>query len=150
MLSVERGLLGAGRPRPRPGRPTQIPAASRFDPVAIVAVAVLAGLGLANLAALGDRSVVRHQLAVDAAGVALFLVLLRWRSEGLRWLGWGCYVLSLLLLMAVDVLGSTVNGARRWLDVGLLHHAALRAAKLGLLLVLAQVLGSDRPGHAGW
>ena len=144
MLSVERGLLGGGRPGPRPGRPTQIPAASRFDPVAIVAVAVLAGLGLANLAALGDRSVVRHQLVVDAAGVALFLVLLRWRSEGLRWLGWGCYVLSLLLLMAVDVLGSTVNGARRWLDVGSFTMQPSELAKLGLLLVLAQVLGSDR------
>ena len=109
-----------------------------------MAVAVLAGLGLANLAALGDRSVVRHQLVVDAAGVALFLVLLRWRSEGLRWLGWGCYVLSLLLLMAVDVLGSTVNGARRWLDVGSFTMQPSELAKLGLLLVLAQVLGSDR------
>ena len=144
MLSIERGPLGAGRPGPRPGRPTQVPDAPRFDPPAIVAVAVLAGLGLANLAALGDRSVVSHQLAVDAAGVALFLVLLRWRSEGLRWLGWGCYVTSVLLLMAVDVLGSSVNGARRWLDVGSFTMQPSELAKLGLLLVLAQVLGSDR------
>jgi cell division protein FtsI/penicillin-binding protein 2/cell division protein FtsW (lipid II flippase) len=149
MLSVERGLLGAGRHGPRPGRPTQVPSAARFDPVAIAAVAVLAGLGLANLAALGDRSVVRHQLAVDVAGVALFLVLLRWRSEGLRWLGWGCYLGSLLLLMAVDVLGSTVNGARRWLDVGSFTMQPSELAKLGLVLVLGQVLGSDRswPGR---
>lgn len=143
MLSIERGTPGAGRPGPRPGRPTQVPPAPRFDPLAIAAVALLAGLGLANLAALGDRSVVRHQLAVDAAGVALFLVLLRWRSVGLRWLGWGCYVTSVLLLMAVDVLGSSVNGARRWLDVGSFTMQPSELAKLGLLLVLAQVLGSD-------
>ncbi|QWZ09998.1 FtsW/RodA/SpoVE family cell cycle protein [Nocardioides panacis] len=108
-------------------------------------MAVLVGLGLANLAALGDRAMVQHQLVVDAAGVALFLVLLRWRSDGLRWLGWACYVVSLVLLMTVDVLGSTVNGARRWLDVGSFTMQPSELAKLGLLLVLAQVLGSDRP-----
>ncbi|MGZ4493280.1 MAG: FtsW/RodA/SpoVE family cell cycle protein [Nocardioides sp.] len=108
------------------------------------AVAILAGLGLANLAALGDTSVIRHQLVVDALGVVLFVVLLRWRSDGLRWLGWGCYVVSVLLLMAVDAGGSTVNGARRWLDVGSFTMQPSELAKLGLLLVLAQVLGSDR------
>ncbi len=105
---------------------------------------ILAGLGLANLAALGDRSVAQHQLVVDAAGVALFVVLLRWRSDGLRWLGWGCYVVSLLLLLAVDVHGLTVNGARRWLAFGSFTMQPSELAKLGLLLVLAQVLGSDR------
>ena len=144
MLSVERGPLGAHRSGPRPGRPVQLPAAPLFDPLALGAVAILAGLGLANLAALGDRSVTQHQLVVDAAGVALFVVLLRWRSDGLRWLGWGCYVVSLLLLMAVDVGGSTVNGARRWLAFGSFTMQPSELAKLGLLLVLAQVLGSDR------
>src|SRR4051794_37976115 len=144
MLSVERGPLGANRSRPRLERPVQLPAAALLDPLAVGAVAVLAGLGLLNLAALGDQSVLRHQLVVDAAGVALFVVLRRWRTDGLRWLGWGCYVLSVLLLLAVDVLGSTVNGARRWLDFGSFTMQPSELAKLGLLLVLAQVLGSDR------
>ena len=144
MLSVERGPVGPGRPGPRPGRPAQVPVAALLDPFAIAAVAVLAGLGLANLAALGDRTVVQHQLAVDAAGVVVFAVLLRWRSQGLKWLGWGCYVLSLVLLLAVDLLGSTVNGARRWLDLGSFTMQPSELAKLGLVLVLAQVLGSDR------
>ena len=144
MLSVERGPLGARRSGPQPGRPVQVPDAPLLDPLALGAVAILAGLGLANLAALGDRSVTQHQLVVDAAGVALFVVLLRWRSDGLRWLGWGCYVVSLLLLMAVDVGGSTVNGARRWLAFGSFTMQPSELAKLGLLLVLAQVLGSDR------
>ena len=144
MLSVERGLLGAHRYRPRLGRPAQLPAAALFDPLAVGALALLAGLGLANLVALGDRSVVQHQLVVDTAGVALFVVLLRWRTDGLRWLGWGCYVASVLLLMVVDVRGSTVNGARRWIDFGSFTMQPSELAKLGLLLVLAQVLGSDR------
>ena len=109
MLSVERGSRGAHRPGPQQGRPAQVPVARLLDPLALGAVATLAGLGLANLAALGDRSVTQHQLVVDAAGVALFVTLLRWRSDGLRWVGWGCYLLSLLLLMAVG--GSAADWA---------------------------------------
>src|SRR4051812_50156454 len=129
MLSVERGPLGANRSRPRPERAVRLPAAGLLDPLAVGAVAVLAGLGVLNLAALGDQSVLRHPVVVDAAGVALFVVLRRWRSDGLRWLGWGCYVLSVLLLLAVGVLGSTVNGAPRWLDFGSLPLQPSRLAK---------------------
>ena len=77
--------------------------------------------------------------------MALFLVLRRWRTDGLRWLGWGCYLVSLLLLAAVDLGGSTVNGARRWLALGSFTMQPSELAKLGLVLVLAQVLGTDRP-----
>ena len=145
MLSVERGLLSGRRSRPGPGRPVQLPVAALLDPLAIGAVAILAGLGLANLSTLGDSSVIRHQLVVDIAGVVLFAVLLRWRIDGLRWLGWGCYTLSVLLLMAVDLGGMTVRGARRWIAFGSVTMQPSELAKLGLLLVLAQVLGSDKP-----
>lgn len=144
MLSVERGLLSAYRPRVRPGRPVQLPAAPLLDPLAVGAMAIVTVLGLANLAALGDQVVMRHQLVVDAAGVVLFLVLRRWRTDGLRWLGWGCYATSVLMLVAVDLGGSTVNGARRWLALGSFTMQPSEVAKLGLVLVLAQVLGSNR------
>lgn len=144
MLSVERGLLGGRRSRPGPGPPAQLPVAALLDPLAVGAVAVLVGLGLANLAALGDRSAVRHQLVVVVGGVVLFAVLRRWRTEGLRCLGWGCYLLSVVLLVAVDVGGMTVRGAQRWIALGPLSMQPSELAKLGLLLVLAQVLGSDR------
>lgn len=144
MLSVERGLLGAHRTRPKTSRPAQLPVAALIDPLAVGAMAVLAGLGLANLAALGDESLIQHQLVVDVAGVLLFLLLSRWRTDGLRWLGWSCYLVSLVLLAAVDLGGSTVNGARRWLAFGSFTMQPSELAKLGLVLVLAQVLGSDR------
>jgi cell division protein FtsI/penicillin-binding protein 2/cell division protein FtsW (lipid II flippase) len=143
MLSIERGLLGAHRTRPTPGRPVQLPAARLVDPLAIGALAIVTGLGLSNLAALGDQTVLQHQLLIDVAGVAIFLVLLRWRTSGLRWLGWGAYVVSVLLLIAVDVGGLTVNGARRWLAFGSFTLQPSELAKVGLVLVLAQVLGSN-------
>lgn len=145
MLSVERGLLAGRRSRPGPGRPAQLPDAALLDPLAVGAVAILAGLGLANLAAVGDHSGFRHQLAVDVGGVLLFAVLRRWRTDGLRWLGWGCYAVSVLLLLVVDLGGSTVRGAQRWIAVGSFTMQPSELAKLGLFLVLAQVLGSDRP-----
>src|SRR6478672_8394279 len=143
MLSIERGLLGAHRTGSNPGRPVQLPTAGLLDPLAIGAVLVLAGLGLANLTALGDRSVMQHQLYLDAAGVVLLILLLRWRTAGLRWLAWVSYVTSLLLLVAVDVGGLTVNGARRWLTLGSFTVQPSELAKIGLVLVLAQVLGSN-------
>jgi cell division protein FtsI/penicillin-binding protein 2/cell division protein FtsW (lipid II flippase) len=144
MLIVERGLLGAHRNRPRTSRPVQLPQATLVDPLAVGAMALLAGLGLANLAAIGDHSLVRHQLVVGAGGVALFLLLRRWRTDGLRWLGWSCYLVSLVLLTAVDLGGSTVNGARRWLAFGSFTMQPSELAKLGLILMLAHVLGTDR------
>lgn len=144
MISIERGLRAGRRSRPGPWRPIQLPVAALLDPLAVGAIAILAGLGLANLAALGDASAARRQLVIIGAGVVLFAVLRRWRTEGLRWLGWGCYLLSVLLLVAVDISGTTVRGAQRWIELGSFSMQPSELAKLGLLLVLAQVLGSDR------
>lgn len=144
MLSVERGLLGGRRSRPEPGRPALLPVAPLLDPLAVGAVALLVAFGLANLAALGDAGAVRHQLVVVGGGVVLFVVLRRWPAAGLRWLGWGCYVLSLLLLVAVDVGGMSVRGAQRWIALGFFTMQPSELAKLGLVLALALVLGGDR------
>jgi cell division protein FtsI/penicillin-binding protein 2/cell division protein FtsW (lipid II flippase) len=121
-----------------------VPVVALLDPVAVGAIALLAVLGLANLAALGDQSAMRHQLVIELGGVMVFAVLGRWHTAGLRWLGWGCYVLSVLLLVTVDVSGTTVRGAQRWIALGPFSMQPSELAKLGLLLVLAQVLGGDR------
>lgn len=144
MLSVERGLLRAGRRASRLGLPVRLPTASVLDPLAVIALVTLIGLGLANLAAVGDISVLQHQLVVDLAGIVFFVVLRQWNADGLRWLGWGCYAASLLLLGSVGLAGSAANGARRWLTFGSFTMQPSEVAKLGLILVLAQVLGSDR------
>src|SRR6266536_2762482 len=139
MLSVEWATPRSGcqveRPRPRP------------DLVAIGGLAVLVALGLANLRALGASSLAEHQAAVVAGGIALFCVLRRCRTASLRWLGWGSYGLSVLLLLVVVVAGDLGFGARRWLTVGSFTLQPSELAKVGLLLVLARVLGTDRSWH---
>jgi cell division protein FtsI/penicillin-binding protein 2/cell division protein FtsW (lipid II flippase) len=116
-----------------------------FDVLALVAVLVLAVLGALNLYAVAGWSRATHQLAVVAAGLVLLAAMGRVRVERLALLGWACYGLSVLLLVATLVVGREAHGARRWLDLGVFTVQPSELAKLGLLLVLAHVLGSDRP-----
>ena len=141
MLGLERG--GPARRRPPPTRSAER-ARGRPDVLAMLAMAVLIVGGLLNLHALDGTSLVQHQLVVVAVGVLMFLLLRRFRAASLRWLGWSCYLLSIVLLLAVDVVGVTSYGARRWLDLGSFTLQPSELAKLGLLLVLADVLGSNR------
>jgi len=140
MLTVESGgpfRLGPPTRRIDRGRP-------HLDSAAIACLAVLVGLGLMNLAALGGEALARRQMLVVLGGLVLFVLVHRFRSASLPWLGWFCYGLSVLMLLAVALFGSAEYGARRWLAIGSFTFQPGELAKLGVLLVLAQVLGSER------
>src|SRR5690348_16140442 len=99
MLSVERGGSSRGAwaaAGPFAQRRLSLP---YLDVPALLAVAVLVLLGVANLDALGGRSLAEHQLLAVLAGLVMFVVLRRVRAEQLRRLSWWCYGLSLLLLL---------------------------------------------------
>lgn len=141
MLTVERGRLArprraptlrADRPRPRP------------DVIALAALGTLIALGLLNLHTLGATSLVLHQGVIVAAGACLFFFVQRFRATSLHWLGWACYGLSVLLLVVVVLIGDAAFGARRWLTFGSYTLQPSELAKVGLLLVLAQVLAAER------
>ena len=59
--------------------------------------------------------------------------------------GLGAYGAAVLLLVAVLAMGLSANGATRWIGIGDFSFQPSELAKLGLLLVLAAVLGSQRP-----
>src|SRR5438105_3636921 len=106
---------------------------------------MLVALGALNLyATSGWQSAARH-LAVAAPGLVLLVALRRMRIDRLAGLGWGCYGLSVALLAAVPFVGVATKGARRWIGAGAFSVQPSELAKLGLLLVLAHVLTSDRP-----
>jgi cell division protein FtsI/penicillin-binding protein 2/cell division protein FtsW (lipid II flippase) len=131
-----------GRRRPMDWRP---PSPLEFDPIALLAVAGLVAAGMLNLYAIGEPGLALHQLVAVVAGLGLLLVLRQVSVRSLPLLGRAAYVTALLMLLAVLAVGAHAYGARRWLVVGSIVIQPSELAKLGLLLVLADVLGSGRP-----
>jgi cell division protein FtsI/penicillin-binding protein 2/cell division protein FtsW (lipid II flippase) len=111
-----------------------------LEPLTLAAVVVLAGLGLLNLLALGELDLAGHQLVSVVAGAGLLLLMRRMRIGTLGLLGVASYGVGLLLLLGVAAIGTTANGARRWLLIGTLTLQPSELAKLGLLLLLATIL----------
>src|SRR5262245_31438112 len=59
-------------------------------------------------------------------------------------LAWPFYGGSLLLLVAVLVMGTTAMGARRWLDLGPIHFQPSELAKIATVLLLARLLDDPK------
>ncbi|MGY1590855.1 FtsW/RodA/SpoVE family cell cycle protein [Geodermatophilus sp. SYSU D00708] len=116
-----------------------------FDLLAVVAALVLVGLGLVNLYLVGAPGLAARQALIAAGGVLALAVFWRIRVRYLGVLGWAAYAAAVLLLVGVLTVGLSANGATRWIAIGSLTFQPSELAKLGLLLVLAAVLGSGRP-----
>src|SRR3954454_2447668 len=142
MLRVENG---GPRPDQPPRRRRSDVANLCFDGLAILGAVVLVALGALNLYAVSGWQSAARQLAVAAPGLVLFVVLRRVRMDRLPALAWACYGTAVVLLAAVPFVGVAAKGARRWIGAGAFSVQPSELAKLGLLLVLAHVLTSDRP-----
>src|SRR3954452_16782820 len=118
---------------------------SAFDLLAVVCALALAGFGLVNLYLIGAPELAARQGMIAAGGLLALAVFWRVRVRYLGILGWATYGASVLLLIGVLVVGLSANGATRWIAIGSFTFQPSQLAKLGLLLVLAAVLGSSRP-----
>lgn len=116
-----------------------------FDVLAVLAALALIGLGLLNLKLIGAPALAARQGLIAAGGMLALAVCWRFRVRYLTVLGWLTYGTAVLLLVAVLRVGQAANGATRWIAVAGFTFQPAELAKLGLLLVLAGVLGSSRP-----
>jgi len=121
-----------------------------LDAAALVAAVALVGLGTANLAAVSGQAAALHQLVAAVFGllvlcVAYAITASSRRPAFLAVLGWLTYGVAVLMMAAVLFVGVRAYGARRWIAVGSFTFQPSDLALLGLLFVLANVLGSDRP-----
>jgi rod shape determining protein RodA len=118
---------------------------SRLPPLAWPLVGALAGVMLLSLAfvyssTLGDPGTTLKQaiwFAVGLGGAVVFSlidyhILARW-----AWVG---YWLAIVALVLVIFLGSTINGARRWIDLGPFSLQPSEFTKLAVILALGQFL----------
>ena len=144
------GVVSPG-PRP-PSRPVPVapPGGYRTDPVLFAVVLLLTGLGLVMVYSssaiyaqqhFGDS---RYFLVRDIVWVLLGLVAMSitMRIDYHEYRRWAYPLLGLtvLMLVAVLVVGSRVNGAKRWFRLGGLSFQPAELAKLALVVYLAHSL----------
>ena len=120
----------------------------RADPLLWLGIGGLASLGILNLVGLGDGGEAEHQLLTVLLGVALAVALSRLRMRVWVVVGRVVYVGAVLLLGTVVLAGSSgADGGRRWLELGSQLFQPSEFAKIGLLLVLADILGNPARRH---
>jgi cell division protein FtsW len=82
----------------------------------------------------------KRQALYALVGIALLVLLARLDFRPLRKLGGPLLITSVILLVAVLLVGTTVNGARRWLPLGVVGFQPSELAKLALAVWLAAFL----------
>ena len=110
-----------------------------LDATLLATALALAGVGLATLYSASHDTPVRlkGQLASFAFAFIAMWIAAQIRPETLMRIAVPAYALGLLLLVAVAEFGDMVNGARRWLHVGVVRFQPSEAMKLALPLMLA-------------
>lgn len=88
------------------------------------------------------------QLVFVIIGLVLFVIIASFDYSRLANLSWPLFIGSLVLLVAVLVIGTEVNGARRWIDFGPLRLQPGELAKPCLILFLASYMAA-RAEQAG-
>jgi cell division protein FtsW (lipid II flippase) len=119
------------------------------DPYLLPMAGLLTALGVTEIYRIGPTADAFRQGIWIVVAVALFagtLLLLRReyrRLEGYKYL-FGLSAIVLLVLPALPVLGTTVNGARLWIHVGPLQFQPGELAKIMLIVFLAAYLREKR------
>jgi rod shape determining protein RodA len=91
----------------------------------------------------------QRQMIWGLLGFAAMLLTITFDYRQLRNLAWPLLLVTLILLAAVPVIGVTVNGAKRWLPLGVVNFQPSELAKLTMLILGARLLSRDgRP--LGW
>jgi rod shape determining protein RodA len=99
----------------------------------------LVGVGLVTLFSAADQSVARVTNQAVSCGFALLLMWLvaNVPPQTLARVAVPLYVVGVLLLGAVALMGVTVNGSRRWLNLGIMRIQPSELMKIAVPLLLA-------------
>ena len=146
--------MAAGKLRAKEDRPR----GERVDPVFLLLLMLILCLGLAMLYSASyaqseyDTGYTDSTRYLQKQGICavIGLVAMAFLSQipaGL-WLrlAWPLYWISILLLLSVLLFGQSVNGAKRWINIGFLQFQPSEIAKFTLILLFARLtkgFGSD-------
>ncbi len=116
-----------------------------IDRPLLLLLTLLATVGLTTLYSavhLGDLHIWYRQIMYWCAGIAAFLFMSLVPLRFLGLLAWPVFLVALLALALVPVIGEVKMGARRWLDLGIVHLQPSEIIKWALMLVLAHWLAN--------
>jgi rod shape determining protein RodA len=117
----------------------------------ILLLVAIAGIGVAALYSAGrgpEPWAVKHVTRFSAALLMMLVVALVDTRVWLN-LAYPAYGLSLVLLLAVDIIGKTGMGAQRWLDLKVVQLQPSELMKIALILALARYYHFLRPEAVG-
>ncbi len=123
----------------------------RFDWSLTLAMLAVQALGLVNLwSAVRERQfqLFARQISWFTIGLALFLGAAAFDYRRIARLGYVFYGAGLLLLLSVLATGRLVQGAKRWLDMGVFQVQPSEIMKVLLIVALAKYL-HDTPALEG-
>ncbi len=87
------------------------------------------------------------QLVIGSVGIIIMLAVtfkFNYRILSNRILAGGLYVTSLLLSISVMFIGETINGAKRWINLGFTQFQPSEIAKISVVLMLSAYIISHR------
>ncbi|MFW6324466.1 MAG: rod shape-determining protein RodA [Desulfovibrionales bacterium] len=91
----------------------------------------------------------KKQLVWGLLGLGGMLVFISIDYRHLKTLSWPLFLLSLLFLALVPVIGKTIYGATRWIDLGVINFQPSELAKICVLILGARFL-SRVPDRLDW
>ena len=108
----------------------------RIDPWLVSLLLAVIAYGLVVLYSAGGEVLVKKQMVRLAIGFTAMLIIAQIKPERFELFTPYVYALSVMLLMAVFVIGFESKGARRWLDLGISFQPS-ELAKISIPLMLA-------------
>ena len=139
---------------PAPGRVNSV------DPVFLILVLVLLALGLLMLWSASfpqsefdsnyteSTRYLRKQVICAVLGLIAMAVFSRMEPERWHRLTWHVYAASIALLLAVLVVGQSVNGAKRWVSIAGIQFQPSEIAKFAVILAFARLSRAYGPRAA--
>ena len=82
----------------------------------------------------------QKQLIWGLMGFAGMITFMLFDYRHLRTIAWPLFWVTVILLACVPVIGKTIYGARRWLDLGFFNFQPSEMAKITILVIGAKIL----------
>lgn len=118
----------------------------------LLPAAFILAAGLAAISSVSTQLFLQ-QLLWAAIGVVLILVLLRfdWRALfNYRWLVWGLYAATIVLLALAYFTSPVIRNTRSWIVIGGFSFQPVEVAKVALILIYAQFFSKRHLAVAHW